>query len=689
MTTERRRLLLGPADDPRWARPALWLVLALAAFLCTWSLSINGWANTYYSAAVLGMTQSWQAFFFGALDAGSFITVDKPPLALWIQALSARAFGFNTWSLLLPQALAAVLTVWIVHHVVRRSFGHVGATVAALALALTPIAVVLARHNNPDMLLAFLLAVALWAASNAIRSGKLPPLLWSAVAVGLAFNTKMLQAYFVLPVIAVVYLLAAPPRWPRKLLNLGAATVVLGVVSLFWVTIVDLVPASSRPYVGGSTNNTVRDLLLGYNGLGRVGGQDRIMSPGMMGGGGTPGGGGMRLFGGMPAGGMPPGGARMVGGMDDASWTRLLSGEIATQIGWLYPLALFGAVAVIVHLWRRPRRDAQRADFLLWAGTLVITAAVFTAASGIWHTYYTVALAAPLAVVVGMGVASMARLARGTEWWGLLLPVAIASTGCWAAHLLGGSADFVPWLAPVIIAVTVLATTGMAVPLLLPRVRRRRHRRLIAAATLVGLIAALAGPTAYALTPLSTPVAATFPAAGPSGGSRGGPGGMRMPGRTGGPQPAGPDGQAPPGFAGQRGPQEMRGGRDEQVSDQLIRYLTEHHQGETWLVGVVGSMVAAPIILATGQPVMAIGGYNGNDPTPTVDQLKQHIGAGELRYVWTSGSSGVQSMGGEVDTEVVDASMAWVASHCQLVAPEEYGGDAKATTHLYDCQNPT
>lgn len=697
----RLRLPLTRTGEPRWSSPARCAVLVLAAFLNTWALSINQWANTYYSAAVLGMTRSWKAFFYGAMDAGSFITVDKPPLALWLQALSARAFGFNTWSLLLPQAIAGVIAVWVVQHVVRRGFGPAAGVLAGLALAVTPIAVVMARHNNPDMLLTLLLALSLWAASNAIRSGRLMPLVWCAVAIGLAFNTKMLQAFFVVPVIAVVYLVAARPTWPRKLLNLGAAGVAMAAVSLAWLLVVDLVPSSARPYVGGSTNNTVLDLLLGYNGLGRVEGQAQIMSPGMMGGGpggGSPGGmpgGGTPPGGGMPSG-MPPGGGPGGGGMDDSSLTRLFSGEVAPQVGWLFPLALFGAIAVVVHLWRRPRHDTQRADFLLWAGTLLVTAGVFTFASGIWHTYYTVALAAPLAALVGMGVIAMWRLTRDTEWWGLLLPVSITATGFWSAHLLGQNEDFLPWMGTVVAAVSLIAGAAMMVPLLLPRGRRDGKRRVIAAGALVGVLASLAGPTAYAVTPLSTPVQATFPSAGPSGGS-GGPGDGRDGGRamadggrqSNGMQPSGmrdngdqPDGNRSDGGRGVRG--ERSSG--EQVTSQLMRYLTDQHEDETWLVAVVGSMVAAPVILETGQPVMAVGGYNGNDPTPTVEELERHVADGELRYVWTSGSSGVRSMGGEVDTAVVDASMAWVARHCAIVDPAAYGGDTTSTTHLHDCR---
>lgn len=710
------RLVLGEVTDPPWARPALIGVLALTAVLGTWALSINEWANTYYSATVLGMTRSWKAFFFGAVDAGSFITVDKPPLALWVQALSARMFGFNTWSLLVPQALASVLTVWVVHHVVRRAFGHVAGLLAALVLAVTPIAVVMARHNNPDALLVLLGALALWAASNAIRSGRLLPLVWCAVAVGLGFNVKMLQAYFVLPVIAVVYLVAGKPRWTRKLRDLGVATAVLAVVSASWMVAVDATPADARPYVGGSTDNTVRELLLGYNGLGRVFGQEHIASPGMMGGGpGGPGGpGGMSgqmppggpggPGGGGPGGGGPGGGPGSGGpGSDEGSLTRLVSGQVAGQIAWLFPLAAFGTVATPVYLRGRPRKDAQRADFLLWAGTLLVTAAVFSFASGIWHPYYTVALAPPLAAVVGMGVVSMARLYRVSSWWGALFPLSVGCTGVWSGYLLSDT-EFLPWLPPVIAALTAVSVGVLGLMLAFTRLRRMRRAKLLVAAGTVGLVAMLSGPTSYALTPLSEPVQSTFPSAGPSGGGPGGPGrahgpmsdgssarqAQTPPGQHGPNPPNSPsrDGGSPntpsPGQKSRRG---GPGGGSE-LPDSAVRYLTAQHHGETWLAATVGAMVAAPVILRTGEPVMAVGGYNGNDPAPTVDELRRYVRDGELRFVWTDGSSGVRSMGGEVDTGVVDESMGWVAAHCTAVAPAEYGATVPGSadeTRLYDC----
>lgn len=676
------RLLLGDVDSPRWARPALWAVLALSAVLNSWALSINGWANTYYSATVLGMTRSWKALFFGAFDEQSFITVDKPPLALWVQALSARAFGFNSWSLLLPQAVAGVLAVWVVHHVVRRGFGHVAATVSAAVLAVTPIAVAMARHNNPDGVVVLLLALALWAASNAIRSGRLGPLLWCAAAIGLAFNAKMLQAYFVVPVIALVYLGAVRLRWPRKLLNLAVSGVVLFVSSTFWMFAVDLTPASARPYVGGSTNNTVRDLLLGYNGFGRVLGQGQIMSPGMMPGGGPPGGGGPGGPGGSggpgggPGPGGPGGGPPAGGPGGDGGLTRLFSDQVASQASWLLPLAVFCAVAVLVLLRGRGRHDPQRADFLLWGGTLLVTTVVFSAASGIWHPYYTVALGAPIAAVVGPGMVAMVRLARTSRTWGWLLPASLAVTGAWCAYLLGSSDEFGA-LAVVVAVLSVLAALAAAFVVLAPR---WRSGRLLPVAAVVGLIALLIGPTAYSASTVTTPTSSTFPSAGPSGG---GPG-------TGGPGGSGPPNGGPPG-PGAKSQQPTSSGSEE-PGPEVIDYVREHQNvgdpaGEKWLLAVVGTMVAAPITLDTGQPVMAVGGYNGNDPAPTAEQLREHVRAGELRYVWTSGSSGVHAMGGGVDTRVVDESMSWVAQHCTMVDPAD-DGSAPSSTNLYDCAIP-
>ena len=272
------RLLLGRPSDPVWARPSLWAVLILAGFLYSWDLSRNGNANTFYAAAVLSGTESWKAFFFGSLDSASFITVDKPPFAFWAMGISARIFGFNSWSLLLPQAAEGVAAVAVVYAAVRRSVagltGERGAyaagLIAALALTLTPVVVAINRDDNPDTMLTLLLALGAWGVLESLRAGrpdrdperegKGHPLAWlmlSAVAFGLAFNTKMLEGFIPLPAVAVVYLAAANGRLRARIGRLLAAGGVLAVITLSWMTIVDLIPKSSRPYVSGSTNDTV------------------------------------------------------------------------------------------------------------------------------------------------------------------------------------------------------------------------------------------------------------------------------------------------------------------------------------------------------------------------------------------------------------------------------------------------
>ena len=294
-----KRLVLGRPSDPRWARPALWAVLVLAAVLYSWDLSRNGNANAFYAAAVLSGTENWKAFFYGSLDSASFITVDKPPFAFWVMGISARVFGFNSWSLLLPQAAEGVAAVAVVYAAVRRSIAsltgergaHAAALIAALALTLTPMVVAIDRDDNPDTMLTLLLAFGAWALLESLRAGRAGkghPLLWlilSAVAFGLAFNTKMLEGFIALPALAVVYLIAADVRLRTRIARLSVAGGVLAVITLSWMTIVDLIPKTSRPYVGSSANDTVWNLAVGYNGFGRITGGPGLRERGRGGGG--------------------------------------------------------------------------------------------------------------------------------------------------------------------------------------------------------------------------------------------------------------------------------------------------------------------------------------------------------------------------------------------------------------------
>lgn len=354
----------APADRVtpllRWGR---WAVLVLAAVLYTWALGRNGYANDYYAAAIYSGTKSWKAFFFGALDAGSYITVDKPPFALWVMGLSARIFGFGTWSMLLPQAAAGVASVALVHSAVRRALrgldaraAGAAALLAALVMTLTPITVAINRDNNPDTVLVLLLVAAGWFCLEAIRTGRLRTLLVTAVLVGLAFNTKMLQAYLVLPAFALTFLYAAPGAFVRRIGRLLAAGAVLVVTSAWWMVVVDRWPASSRPYIGGSTDDTVWDLVIGYNGLGRIfGGAGNGGGPGRLPADAPEG--VTRAFGGGMGGG-PGGGAG--GGFGGASGAgRLFNDVMAGQISWLLPFAAVALVCGLV-LVARPGPSRRR-----------------------------------------------------------------------------------------------------------------------------------------------------------------------------------------------------------------------------------------------------------------------------------------------------------------------------------------
>ena len=412
-----RRLVRGPAGQPAWARPLLLALLGGTACLYLIGLDRSGWANDFYSAAVQAGSTSWKAFFFGSFDASSFITVDKTPASLWVMELSARIFGLNYWSLLVPQALEGVAAVGVLYATVRRWSGPAAGLLAGAALASTPVAALMFRFNNPDALLVLLMTLAAYAVTRAIDSGRTRWLVLAGTLIGAGFLTKMLQAFLVLPAFAVAYLVAGPGGLVRRSWQLLAGAGAVVVSAGWWVAIVELTPASSRPYIGGSTTNSIIQLALGYNGLGRLDGNE-TGSVGL----GTGGrGGGSPAFSGQ------------------AGLTRLFGSDLGGQISWLLPAALISVVLLIWVSRRGVRTDRRRAAVLLWGGWLLVTGAVFSLMTGIIHPYYTVALAPAIAALAGLGATEAWRARH--SWPGrAALAGMTAVSAAWAWVLLSRDA---------------------------------------------------------------------------------------------------------------------------------------------------------------------------------------------------------------------------------------------------------
>ena len=497
-----RLLVRGRQEDAAWVRPSLIALLAVASLLYLWDLGASGWANAFYSAAVQAGSTSWKAFFFGSFDASNFITVDKSPAALWVMDLSARLFGVNASSILVPQALEGVATVGFTYLTVRRWFSPAAALIAGATVALTPVAALMFRFDNPDALLVLLLTVATYATVRAIEAGKTKWLVLAATLVGFAFLTKMLQAFLVVPAFTLVYLVAAPVSLRRRIVQLAIAAGTMVVAAGWWVAIVLLTPAADRPYIGGSQNNSILNLIFGYNGFGRLTGNET----GSVGGTGA--------------------GGSMWGptGLD-----RLFNASFGGQVSWLLPAALILLVAGLGFTLTRARTDRTRAAFLLWGGSLVVTVLVFSLAAGIIHPYYTVALAPSLGALVGIGTVMLWR-ERTRTWARLVLATAVATTSVWSAILLERSPAFAPGLATAIAILGVgSAIAIVGIPLL--------HRAVVASVLAVAMAAAFAGPAAYTIDTMLTPHSGAIPSAGPAvtaaatGGGPGGFGGGGFPGR--------------------------------------------------------------------------------------------------------------------------------------------------------------
>jgi 4-amino-4-deoxy-L-arabinose transferase-like glycosyltransferase len=716
-----------PQDTPpRWSLPALIAILVLAAVLYSWNLSGSD-LNSFYSAAVLSGTQSWKAWFFGSLDAGNFLTVDKPPFALMVMGLSCRILGFGTWQMMLPMILVALATIWILHASVKRVWGHGAATVAALVLALTPITVAINRDNNPDTLLVFLMVAGAALALRAVRGGTLAPLVGSAVCFGLAFNTKMLQGYIALPAVFAVYLYAAKPKLVKRLVYLLIAAVALAVSSFWWAAAVSLVPADERPYIGGSTDGTAWDLIMGYNGLGRVlGGEGN-------GGGGGGGGGGFS-------------GTAGIG--------RLFNDVLGGQISWLIPFAAIACVAGLVLCGRAPRTDATRAALVMWGGWTALHYLTFAMAEGTMHPYYTTALAPGIAALCGGGGAMLLRAFRTDGRWAWVLPAGLAVTAIWAVVLLRRASDWNAWLWPAIAVVMALAIVG----LLVFRSASGNRVRLLAASLVAAIVAAVAGPAAYAW---SVPSGSgggggmgggTNPTAGPStgggfgggpggGGGRGGfpggrsqgqngemPGGGQMtPGGGGSGQlPGGQNGQSgqvpggngemggtpPNGTGGDGGdggtteggtgtgnrtgngtgtgtggqPGGMGGGMGG-ASSELVSYLKKHQDGAKWLLAVSNSQGAAQLIVSSGEPVISMWGWTGSDKAMTLAKLKELVKRGELHYIQVGGGGmgGGPGGGSTLSSEVTE----WVQKNGTAVKESDYSKSSTSGSSSSSSQNST
>ena len=624
-----------------WHGPALAAILLLSAFLNLYGLTTEGHPNSYYSAAVKNMLTSWSNFFFVSFDAG-FVSVDKPPLGLWIQAASAWLFGFSALTLVLPQAIAGVLSVALLYHLVRRTFGLIAGLLSALALAVTPIIIVTSRNNTMDMLVVLFVLLASWAFIVAAERGSLSLLLLGVALVGLGFNTKTLQAFLVLPALYLLYLLAARVSWRRRFVHLGVATVVLLVVSLSWALVVDLTPSEARPYVGGSEGDSALNLAFGYNGMERLLG--RSDGPG----GPSPGGGGKAddgkaaekssdAKGGTPKGG-PGGGGGGPGGVGENGEPgplRLLNQQLAGQIGWLLPLSVVGLIAAGWQ--RRPRLPlgSRHAALVMW-GTWLFTGAAYFSMSGYGHRHYLVMLAPAVSALVGIGPVALWKVYRSPGWRGWLLPSMLVGTAAVQAYVLYDYAVWRAWLIPVVAGLCLVAAAVLFLARLRPSTRVRGYA--VGAAT-AGVLALLIAPAAWsAYASLSLQGGGPTPAAGPQPiEAEGGPGG------PGGP-PGGPGG-GPPRGGGPGGP----GGRE--ADPVLLEYLQANKGDATYLVAGPSSMPLSPIILGTDEPVINMGGFMGRDPVFTTEELAGLVDEGAVRFFLVQDRERMEEMRAEREAE--------------------------------------
>jgi 4-amino-4-deoxy-L-arabinose transferase-like glycosyltransferase len=643
---------------PIWRRLALAIVMLVSIFMNFYQLGQNGFGNLYYASAIRSMLDSWHNFLFVSFDPGGFVSIDKPPLGFWLQAASAKIFGFTPFSIFLPEALAGVLSVMLLFYLVRRHFGVVAGLLAALALAISPISVLTNRNNTIDSTLVLVMLLGAWAVLRAAESGKLRWLLLCAVFVGLGFNIKMLEAYLVVPAYGLLYLLAAPRSIWVRFGHLALAALLMLTISLSWAVAVDLTPAASRPYVGSSQNNSEISLALGYNGIQRLLGQfglgggnagsntngntTRTFQPPSSSNGTTPGNfpqsgtGGIgqpsQGFGGSNSGGSSNG----MFNTGNPGLLRLFNEPLGGQIVWLLPIALFGMLALAWQRRPRPREDRQQQSLILW-GTWLLMMAVFFSVASFFHQYYLSTFAPAICALFGIGIVVMWQDYRRSGWRGWLLPLALILTALEQIHIITSNPTWGMWLIPLIVIPCAIAAAILFAARLIPRLRF--HARVLVPTLGIAVLALMLTPAVWSTIPVLADETSSLPVAGSSGQST------------------------------------LGLGRMNGVDTALISYLQAHKGNAKYLVAVASSNEADAIILETNQPVMALGGFSGSDPILTTSQLAALVKSGTVRYFLLNGTGGGGPGGSSQSTLIT-----WITQHSKVIPTSQWQSGSKSST---------
>lgn len=677
-------------------------IILLAAFLNGYNIWTDHYANSYYTTAVASMLQNFHNFFFGSLDSAGSVTVDKPPVVFWIQTISAYIFGLHGWSVILPQALAGVGSVLLIYILVKPTFGVVAARIAALTLAVTPIAVAVSRTNNIDSMLVFTLLLATWLLFRSVKKTSVWSLLGAFAVIGVAFNMKMLQAYMVLPAFYLFYILAAKVDWKKKIRILAGATVIMVAISLSWAVIVDSIPADQRPYIGSSETNSVLELAFGYNGISRLTGNqgggahqtnqlpnmnetnkvqnqsnahsisqangNQSLPPSGFDGGqvskmnGFPGGNASFAKNGAPGGGG-------MFGTGEKGPLRLFQSELSGQASWLLPFVAFASIGLLAGLRRKNRTNKQN-ETIFWLAWL-LPAMEFFSVAGFFHQYYLIMLAPPIAALFGAGWTQLYEDYKNqSNWKSWFLPIAVILTAGFQWYIIHPYDDVIGsgWSISVAIIGIVFALALVWF--------KNKEMKLNHSISVIGLLFLLIGPLYWATTPITYGGNSMLPAAGPeTTGSMGGFAG-EMPASNGSngfdgnsgtlsnlESPIGPSNNKQTNMSNAKQSWNMinkrQGGRGNvSIDKKTLIYLKKNNTGEKYLFATTSYQTAAPYVIDEGESVITLGGFSGSDPVYTVEKLKKLISSGQVKYFLIT-DGGMRSGSSEV--------IQWIKKHGEKI----------------------